>query len=160
MYQNSELDVLIESLREKCVYQIVANQDDTQVYKKWYNYMTFMQLEIMKDQQITIANSERALSHIGISPEEVNDCVENSFVEPGNYQSENRILKEDRKWQEIMRITSHPTISINNHTYRGNFVGKDIAVALCASFKDRPDECKDGSLASRIGSDQEYDDFD
>ena len=122
--------------------------------------MTFMQLEIMKNQAITIKSSNEALTHIGLDHKEVDTCVENSFVEPGNYQSENLLLKEDRKWQSIMEITSHPTISINNHTYHGNFIGKDIAIALCASFKERPDECKNNQFLSKIGTDKDYDNFD
>jgi len=41
-----------------------------------------------------------------------------------------------------MDIREHPAISINNHTYHGEFTGSDISKAICASFKDRPDECK------------------
>jgi hypothetical protein len=41
-----------------------------------------------------------------------------------------------------MDIQEHPSVSINNHTYHGDFNGPDIATAICASFKDRPDECK------------------
>ena len=42
-----------------------------------------------------------------------------------------------------MRVTTHPAITINNETYVGDLDGKDLAVALCASFKDRPDTCYD-----------------
>ena len=50
-------------------------------------------------------------------------------------------LKEDQLWQRIMEVNEHPSITINNHTYFGNFVGKDIGRAVCASFKDRPSYC-------------------
>lgn len=76
-----------------------------------------------------------------IDHEEIEKCVNNSFERPGDYQSENKILKEDRDWTYREQIHKHPVISINNHTYQGDFTGRDIAIALCASFKDRPTEC-------------------
>ena len=70
------------------------------------------------------------------------ECVNNSFSEPGNYKSDNRILADDRKWQRLMEIHEHPSVSINNHTYHGDLDGEDIARAVCASFDTRPEFCK------------------
>lgn len=40
-----------------------------------------------------------------------------------------------------MEVNSHPVVTINNHTYKGDMDGEDIAMAVCASFKDRPKYC-------------------
>jgi hypothetical protein len=32
-------EILLESLREKCIYEKVLNKDDSMVLRKWYNYM-------------------------------------------------------------------------------------------------------------------------
>lgn len=78
---------------------------------------------------------------LNIDADYISKCVQDSFYEPGNYQSDNRFFKEDRYWMRIMDIREHPTISINNHTYVGDFTGIDVAKAICASFKDRPEYC-------------------
>jgi len=54
-----------------------------------------------------------------------------------------RSFSDDRYWQNLMRVTTHPTITINNQTYQGDLDGKDLSIALCASFKDRPELCYD-----------------
>jgi hypothetical protein len=35
------------------------------------------------------------LDFLDVDPEEIEKCVEDSFEEPGNYQSDNKILRED-----------------------------------------------------------------
>ena len=32
-------EILLESLREKCIYEKVLNKDDSMVLRKWYNFM-------------------------------------------------------------------------------------------------------------------------
>lgn len=88
----------MESLREKCLYEKVAKEDDTQVYKTWYNFMVYMQTEIAFRQEFSKENSDRGFEFLDIDPEEIERCVNNSFDIPGNYQSDNRILREDRTW--------------------------------------------------------------
>lgn len=44
-------------------------------------------------------------------------------------------------WARIMGVRNHPMVTINNHTYKGEFSGKDITQAICISFKDRPSVC-------------------
>jgi len=56
-----------------------------------------------------------------------------------------------------MQVHEHPAITINNHTYHGDFNGKDISHALCASFKDRPDICKQDAFESLKGASVDYD---
>ena len=82
-----------------------------------------------------------ALSMVNTSPLDIEKCVNNSFVEPGNFESDNKYLREDRKWQALMEIHTHPAVSINNHTYHGDLDGQDVARALCASFQTRPEVC-------------------
>jgi hypothetical protein len=55
-----------------------------------------------------------------------------------------------------MEIHEHPAISINNHTYDGDFTGDDVARALCASFKDRPSECSQQSYYMLKGKKEDY----
>jgi len=45
----TNLDLLFESLREKCMYDIVYNQDDTKALHKWYQYMVAMSEEMSQE---------------------------------------------------------------------------------------------------------------
>jgi len=84
---------------------------------------------------------DQFIDKMGFSSKNITECVENSFVERGNYNSENMFLKEDLLWMRIMEVNTHPAITINNHTYTGDMDGLDIAKAICASFKTRPQYC-------------------
>jgi hypothetical protein len=35
----------------------------------------------------------------------------------------------------------HPSIVVNNVTYNGDISGEKLAWAICAAFKEKPDEC-------------------
>lgn len=52
-----------------------------------------------------------------------------------------RLLEEDREWAKRLGIILHPSITINNITYRGDFNGLDIFKAICAGFLDQPEVC-------------------
>jgi hypothetical protein len=83
-------------------------------------------------------------------------CVDDSFEQPGNYQSENKYLKQDYYWSRIMDVREHPIVTINNHTYHGEMTGPDIANAICVSFKDRPKYCSKETFESLVGKTVEY----
>lgn len=118
--------------------------------------MVYMQTEIAFRLEFSKENSDRGFDFLDIDPEEIEKCVNNSFDVPGNFQSDNRILREDRAWQNLQQIHTHPAISINNQTYKGDFNGKDIARALCASFKDQPKECTT-DMSGLVGRMEDYD---
>jgi hypothetical protein len=44
----------------------------------------------------------------------------------------------------------HPSITINNVTYRGDINGYDIFRAVCAGFKDQPYVCKSDNVFDSI----------
>jgi len=60
--------------------------------------MAYMQMDIAREQKFTRESSDRALDFLEIDADEIEKCVNNSFEEPGNYQSDNTILREDSKW--------------------------------------------------------------
>jgi len=69
------------------------------------------------------------------------DCVEESFVTKGDFESTNKMLEDDKKWAEKHNVHYHPTITINNFTYRGNINFKDIREALCAAYTKKVGIC-------------------
>lgn len=58
-------------------------------------------------------------------------CVENSFEKMGDTNSDNIVLKEDVQEKTSLGIFMHPSVTINNYTYRGNFGAKDVFKAIC-----------------------------
>ena len=64
----------------------------------------------------------------------VEDCIKNSFVEQGNLESGNKLLKEDREWATAHHIDYHPTVTINNFTYRGDLSAADLTEAICSAY--------------------------
>ena len=135
-------DIIMEAIREKCVYELVMEHREDKVLKRFFNYLYLMHGLTTKKGRISDKEAEKALGYTGLTLETVQKCVNESFIEEGNYQSDNKYLREDRMWQYIMQVHEHPAITINNHTYHGDFNGKDISHALCASFRERPDICK------------------
>lgn len=71
----------------------------------------------------------------------INSCVEKSFAVPGDYESDNKFLKNDRQWAWANHLHMHPTITVNNITY-SNSTGQDLALAICQAYRQAPDECE------------------
>ena len=99
--------------------------------------------------------SHKGFKFIGVDFHVIEECVSNSFEEPGNMMSDNKLLKEDRRWQYLMGVNTHPSITINNQSYYGDFNGRDIARALCASFNVQKPECQQGELEQLKGDFEE-----
>jgi hypothetical protein len=144
----SEVEMMKESIFEKCLYQYIVDRDGTEIdYKDWFNYMISMRQDIDSHSKHNNmgydfdTTPQRILKKLGYSNSQVktiNKCVDNSFNIPSDLRTDNSILSEDKQWQQLMRVTSYPSITINNQTYGGDFDGHDISVALCASFSERP----------------------
>ena len=74
---------------------------------------------------------------MGIDEEQVSKCVRASFVKDENgVITDNKILREDRIWSNTVGVFIHPSMTINNVSYRGDINGYDIFRAVCAGFKE------------------------
>ena len=132
-----EIEIMKENLLEKCLYQHIVDRDGENVnYKDWFNYMISMREDIEKHSNVEVKvlgldgkiegskriykfknTPARILKKLGYSKEELNslnDCVKNSFKIEGDTQSDNDFLKTDREWQNLMRVTTYPSVTINN----------------------------------------------
>jgi len=77
----------------------------------------------------------------------LNKCVKHSFVgNKINYSKDNYMLADDRELAERQGIKLHPSLAINNQTYRGSFNGEDIFQAICTSFDKIPEVCKNETI--------------
>jgi len=81
-------------------------------------------------------------------------CFEKSFIEEGNLDSDNTILAADKRWAASLNLHYHPTVTINNQTYRGTINYSDIRQALCQAYLHKPVMCDLGKvLAQHLASD-------
>lgn len=73
--------------------------------------------------------------------EQIAKCVGDSFVNPSDYESENRLFALDKAWGSKHNLIAHPSILINDFTYRGDIDYRDLKQAICSAYKVRPDNC-------------------
>ena len=75
------------------------------------------------------------MKSLGLDSIAVETCVDDS-MEVNTLTNEIFIsfFEEDRYWQKKFGVVIHPSISINNITYRGDLDGFDIFKAICAGF--------------------------
>ena len=66
--------------------------------------------------------------------DDVEKCVEDSFEIRGDLESDNKLFADDMKWSREHNIDYHPTITINNFTYRGDIDFVDVREAICAAY--------------------------
>ena len=67
--------------------------------------------------------------------------MDESFEVTGDQETDNAILREDRTWAIQNHIKLHPNVAINNITFT-NSTGEDLALAICAAYREAPDECQ------------------
>lgn len=137
-------------MREKCLHKLISGKYDSEggLFFTFFNYLEkcFIKedatgktvhaksLDECYDWSTVLINGKEEVGNI-------NKCVEGSFFRYGEYQSTNEILKSDKEWANELVIEFHPSVVINNRTYHGDVEGIDLALAICAAYKEKPDEC-------------------
>jgi hypothetical protein len=53
-------------------------------------------------------------------------CIGDSFIDDKDFESNNELLEVDKQWASKHNLISHPTILINDFTYRGDIDFKDL----------------------------------
>lgn len=84
--------------------------------------------------------------------------MDESFAVTGDQETDNAILREDREWAEANHIELHPNIAINNITYT-NSTGEDLALAICAAYREAPDECELAWKLNMFSDDEKFNEF-
>lgn len=129
---------MYESLRQKCVYDTIMSSNSSHI-DKWFHYAVEFVDHCAKNNQYDESCTEKYLKKVGIDEEKVSKCIRSSFVTDENgVITDNKLLREDRLWGNTLGVFMHPSITVNNVTYRGDINGYDIFRAVCAGFKDQP----------------------
>lgn len=130
-------DILIEDLREKCLYDLVSKDGQPAL---WWQYMQYVHR--MCYEEITEDCSKLGHKSINRDYEKTMDCVKSSF-EGGNFEKDdNKLLKSDSEAWKQYGSAYWPAVVINDRTYRGDLVPDNLLNALCAGFTTEPDYCK------------------
>ena len=152
-------EVIIQSLREKCLHGIMVSKfnDPGDMYWTFYGYDQdcFTNVELQKtsfddcyDWTTVMINNQEFVT-------ELDECVDKSFATmiPGErertdqimgwMESDNQILRQDRLWADQNNVMLHPSITVNNITYTGSHLdGAELELAICNAYREAPDECQ------------------
>ena len=138
--------ILMEDIRQKCMYNINKDNDITQYFK----YLaTFAKLCIFAEKKsLTRECSKKTLKEIGHSENYLDDCVAESFqVESfelnNNFYIENNNKILEKEYANILnyKLTSFPAIVINDKLICGIIKEQNIVIQLCNELKERPSFC-------------------
>ncbi len=79
------------------------------------------------------------MKSLAIDTDAVDKCTKGAMQRNGKSVS---FFDEDRDMSKKIGVIIHPSLSINNITYRGLIDGFTVFKAICAGFMDRPQVCK------------------
>ena len=133
-------DLMLSSLREKCshleVKRLINDSASPQikenlyleelVFQEFVNRTKRCEKAYDKNQtytKICLLSEDKVLRSIGAG---VQKCMDESFVVEGDLESDNKLLADDMAWAREHHIDYHPSITINNFTYRGDIDFVDV----------------------------------
>jgi len=79
------------------VYEVVAEYSDEEDLHAVFNYMYAVHLGCLEvEKQLTDECSWSVIDNLKLDREMIEDCIDFSFEEPNDYETENDLLREDR----------------------------------------------------------------
>lgn len=142
-YSNGKVtgrDILIEDLRQKCLYDLTYQSGQNR--HSWWTYMK--EFHMLCHEQVNEDCSRQAHKKASADYEATMRCVRDSFstTDWGSKRTKNTILDEERKLFNIYGAGFYPFVVINNITYRGQINPLNVYNALCAGFANPPKICE------------------
>lgn len=144
--------VLLQGLHETCLHRLLIDKYENEgvVFWTFYNYLTKCfgkddSGQYRRNHNVTDLASCYDWSTVTVNGKEevgtVDKCFSDSFAVQGDYESDNTFLKADQEWAQKNNVQYHPSIAVNNITYRGGINGMDLAMSICEAYRVKPDEC-------------------
>jgi hypothetical protein len=130
-------DILLANIRQKWIYKhsMKTKKNDAD----WWEYVTKAHASCYTD--FTEDCSKRIHEKVGIDYNTTMQCVEESFTNKGTQDEDNSILGEDFEFWVESGFQFTPSVIINDIKYNGDMAPSYVYEAICASFKDKPQEC-------------------
>lgn len=117
---------MAESVREKCIYDVIKGADQPN-FTKWFKYMLAFKDSCASD--VSEKCSRAVQMSLNIKHEKVKDCYKKVIT------GKSDLLEKDRRTMIELGVVTQPALTINNQTYRGEINGFDIFKGICNGFK-------------------------
>mmetsp|Transcript_21507 Transcript_21507/g.46625 ORF Transcript_21507/g.46625 Transcript_21507/m.46625 type:complete len:550 (+) Transcript_21507:166-1815(+) len=149
----SGADVVIESLRRICIWNLYGKDDG--VGEKWWDYVTNFidQCDSFEEYQDNPALSKfndpecvsSALLAANVDEQKVNDCMTNAGGAGEFVNSTNVLLDKEISDQEALGVVLIPSLLVNSAVVRGSLSFSTVLKAVCSGFAagSEPDICKE-----------------
>lgn len=138
--------ILLEDIRQKCMFKL-SKEKSTKFYHIYMN--TFYKKCIQNPQKTLSAScSKETLKELGYPEDYLDECISDSFgvkvndlLSSSYIDNENKIIEEE--YNEILKykLTSFPSVVINNRILTGIIKEKEIVKVLCENVKIKPIFC-------------------
>jgi len=133
-------EILIENLREKCIYNFTYFYNTTR--PMFWDYMRFVHracYNTINEECFSIATN-----YLKIPVGEIYRCLRESFSSSNwdDYKTVNTLLEDDLVYMRKFGTGLYPSVVINNKTFRGNIDTLGVYNAICAGFLDPPTICR------------------
>jgi len=131
-------DVVLEDLRQLCLLSSFANSEFK--YPYWFQYMAKYNSTCRSN--ITESCSYSIMQEIPGSVAAVQQCIRDSAKDSGDLTLvDNTLLRKEVRYLSGMTSSIYPAMILNNHTYRGDWEGLQLAQTICSSYFSPPDFC-------------------
>lgn len=131
--------IIQEDLRQKCLWNSLKEQSQTE---KWWKYVQRVHQTCFN--VIDDICSQKAHEHLNLNWQTTHKCMLESFTEKEGWEKptvKNVMIEEEIKYWKEYGTNVYPSIVINYKTYRGQIDPLAVFNALCAGFKDPPQQC-------------------
>ena len=154
------MNLIVQSIREQCVYQALSPARKAH----WFRYMDKLMKTCISSSESLKPVSQQCHNKVmsglhdmpaefSIDQSKYSDCTttQTNLVKTSTQQ--NSFFDEDLDVSLSVGSIFHPSISINNHTFRGEYDdSNDLFKSMCSVMYDRPDICSTFALGSSIPS--------
>ena len=138
--------IIMEDLRQKCLYDITKKSNNINDY---FNYLKQFHSQCLIGSKTPKFNdncAKDALKSLGLSVTNINSCIASSYnvkdlLSNLYIDNDNIILKNE--YEEIIKykLTTFPSIIINNKPLEGIIKESKIINEICHLVKEKPDFC-------------------
>ena len=138
--------ILLESLRQKCMY---FKSKESKKIKYYYGYLNYFYKNclILPIPRFNDRCSKQNLDIMGFSIDYLDECIAESFgvkslLSTSYIDNENSIFKND--YDEILKykLTSFPAVVVDDKPIEGIIKEYKISLELCSAVEIKPDFCK------------------